>query len=150
NNFVTKGKYQYGIRMENPETLEFYIHSDKRISAKAKVGSDFYRNWHHVAGIYDGNSLKLYIDEKMVAQTRFSGNISNTPCPPYSGREAGSQNQGEYSGRLSKMIIEDLMIFNKAVTLNDLKTNSEQAVLALDFENDKKEGNFYAVGLGGR
>ena len=150
NTFITKGNHQFGIIMDTPETLEFYIYSDKRISAKAKVGPDFYDNWHHIAGIYNGSTLQLFIDEKPVAQTGFSGNISLTPFPLCIGREAETQDQGEFSGRLSKMIIDDVKIFDKAVSLNDLKNDTSKAILALDFETDEKTGNFYAVGLGGR
>ena len=150
NSFITKGKHGFGIIMENPETLEFYIHSGKRISAKAKVVSDFYENWHYIAGIYDGSKLQLFIDEKPVAQTSFNGNISDTPFPLCIGREAETQDQGEYSGRMSEMVIDDVKIFGKAVSLNELKNDTTNAALALDFENDKKEGDFYAVGLGGR
>lgn len=150
NTFITKGQHQFGIIMENPETLEFYIHSDKRISAKAKVGSDFYENWHHIAGIYDGKKLQLFIDEKPVAQTNFNGNISLTPFPLCIGREAETHDQGEFSGRLSKMVIDDVKIFDKAVSLSDLINDTTNAVLALNFETDEKDGDFYAVGLGGR
>ncbi len=150
NTFIAKGKYGYGIIMENRETLEFYIHSDKRISAKIKVNDDFYGNWHHIAGIYDGSVLKLFIDEKLVAQTGFNGNISNTPFPLCIGRDAETHDQGEFSGRLSKMIIDDVRIFDQAVSVSEIKNNSENAVLALDFEKDTVVGDFYAVGLGGR
>lgn len=150
NTFITKGKYQYGIIMENPEMLEFYIHSGRRISAKAKVGSDFYENWHYIAGIYNGSTLELYIDNQRVAQTRFNGNISNTPYPLCIGRDADTHDQGEHSGRLSKMVIDDVKIFDKAVPLNELQNNIDDAVLSLDFETDTIDGDFYAVGLGGR
>ncbi|MFW5774588.1 MAG: beta-galactosidase domain 4-containing protein, partial [Tangfeifania sp.] len=150
NEFLMKGKYQYGIRMENPETLEFYVHSGERVSAKAKVGDNFYGNWHHIAGIYDGEKLKLYVDEELVAETEFSGNISSTPFPLCIGREAETQDQGEHSGRMSKMVIDEVKVFDKAVTIGELQTGLNDAVLALDFETDKKEGEFYSVGLGGR
>ncbi len=150
NSFITKGKHGYGIVMDTPETLEFYIHSEKRISAKAKVGNDFYENWHHIAGIYNGNKLQLFIDEKPVAETGFSGNISDTPFPLCIGREAETQDQGEFSGRMSKMVIDDVKIFNKAVSVLELKSDTSNAILALDFETDVKSGDFYAVGLGGR
>ena len=150
NIFIMKGKYQYGIRMENPETLEFYIHSGKRISAKATVDDDFYENWHYVAGIYDGVEVQLYVDGKQVAVEKCGGNIDHTPFPLCIGREAETQDQGEYSGRLSKMIIDDVRIFDHAVSLSELKLNTKNAVLDLDFENDKKGGEFYSVGLGGR
>ncbi|NQU54120.1 MAG: DUF4981 domain-containing protein [Bacteroidetes bacterium] len=150
NTFITKGKFQYGIRMSNPETLEFYIHSEKRISAQTKVEPNFYENWHHIAGIYNGKELQLFMDDKLVAKTRFDDNISSTPFPLCIGREAESQDQGEYSGRMSKMVIDDVKVFDKAVSVSTLKSNTNDAVLDLDFETDKKEGDFYAVGLGGR
>ncbi|MBN2637286.1 MAG: DUF4981 domain-containing protein [Prolixibacteraceae bacterium] len=150
NTFITKGKYQYGIIMENPETLEFYIHSGRRISAKAKIGSDFYENWHYIAGIYNGSTLELYIDNQRVAQTRFNGQISNTPFPLCIGRDADTHDQGEHSGRLSKMIIDEVKIFSKAVSLNELQNNIDGAVLVIDFESDTITGDFYAVGLNGR
>jgi beta-galactosidase len=44
NTFLMKGKYQYGIHMENPQALEFYIHSEgKRISAKCAGKRRFLR-----------------------------------------------------------------------------------------------------------
>ncbi|MFW6277669.1 MAG: glycoside hydrolase family 2 TIM barrel-domain containing protein, partial [Prolixibacteraceae bacterium] len=150
NTFLMKGGYQYGIRMSDPETLEFYIHSGERISIKAKVNDDWYGNWHHVAGVYDGEKMELYIDERPVAGGNFSGKINHTPFPLCIGREAETHDQGEFSGRLSKMVIDDVRIFDHAVSLNKLKTNTSEAVLALDFEKDQKESSFYSVGLGGR
>lgn len=150
NTFIAKGGHGYGIRMEDPRTLEFYLQSDKRISAKAKVNSDFYGNWHHIAGIYDGRSLQLYIDKKQVATSSFSGNISSTPFPLCIGREAETQDQGEYSGRLSKMVIDNVKIFPEAVRVGNIEQQTDGAVLHLDFEKDTTAGSFYAVGLGGR
>ncbi|HKJ79497.1 MAG TPA: glycoside hydrolase family 2 TIM barrel-domain containing protein, partial [Prolixibacteraceae bacterium] len=149
NEFIVKGKYQYGIRMENPETLEFFIQSGERISVKHKVDNGFYDTWHQVAGIYDGQKLQLYLDENLVAETKFTGNISSTPFPLCIGREADTQDQGEHSGRLAKMIIDDVKLFDRAVGVSEI--NAEKAVLSLDFENDEKTGEeFFSVGLGGR
>jgi beta-galactosidase len=117
---------------------------------KTKVADNFYENWHFISAIYNGQSLKLYIDEEEVASKNFRGNISVSPFPLCIGREAEKQDQGEFSGRLSKMIIDEVRIFNTAVSMEVLKTDTANAVLYLDFENDKKEGDFYAVGLGGR
>jgi beta-galactosidase len=153
NTFLMKGKYQYGIHMENPQTMEFYIHSEgKRISAKARVGDNFYGSWHYIAGIYDGNSLQLFVNDERVAQTRYNGEIGSTPFPLCIGREAETQDQGEYSGRMSKMVIDEVKIFNKVVSLELLKNETEGAVLALDFEADTilENEDFFAVGLGGR
>ena len=150
NVFLSKGKYQYGIQMADPQTLEFYIHSGKRISAKTKVGENFYGNWHHIAGIYDGRNVQLFVDQKRVASVPSNGDISSTPFPLCIGREAETQDQGEHSGRLSKMVIDEVKIFPKAIPVNKIDETRKGAVLRLDFEEDNRDGWFYAVGLGGR
>jgi beta-galactosidase len=162
NVFITKGQHGYGIQMEDPGTLEFYVNGEvrggffgrgdsPRKSVKATVGKDFYGKWHYVAGIYDGSSMKLYIDDELAGEASYSGPITPTPFPLCVGREAENQDQGEWSGRMSSMVIDDVRVFDHAVSLSELKTNSGDAVLALDFETDtKNRESFFAVGLGGR
>lgn len=150
NTFIMKGSYQYGIRMDSPESLEFYIYSGELVSVKVLVPDSWYDNWHHVAGIYDGKELKLYVDDQVVAVKEFSGNISHTPFPLCIGRDAELHDQGEFSGRMSKMVIDEVRVFNKAVSLSELKSDTPEAVLAIDFEEDNRGKDFYAVGLGGR
>jgi len=150
NVFLAKGDHQYGIQMSDPQTLEFYIQGDERVSAKARVDENFYENWHHIAGIYNGRSVQLFIDQKRMASTAFSGNIRSTPFPLCIGRNAEIQDQGEHSGRLSKMVIDEVKIFPKAVPVNLIDETYDGTVLNLNFEEDYKNGWFYAVGLGGR
>jgi len=162
NIFITKGQHGYGIRMEDPGTLEFYVNGEARggffgrgdsprKSAKVTVEKDFYGTWHYVAGIYDGSALKLYVDDELAGETEYSGPITPTPFPLCVGREAENQDQGEWSGRMSSMVIDDVRVFDHAASPSELKTNSGDAVLALDFETDTKNGeSFFAVGLGGR
>ena len=153
NVFLSKGLNDYGIQMKDRDTLEFYVNAKadhKRISVRTKVGEDFYEAWHHVAGIYNGQKLMLYVDEKVVDETEFTGNLKTTPFPLCLGREAEKQDQGEFSGRMSSMVLDDVRIFDHAVSISELKTQVVDAVLALDFENDTLGEDFYAIGLGGR
>lgn len=159
NVFVSKGDHQYGIQMQHRDTLEFYINSIKpgfisnktrRISAKAMIGDDFYEQWHHIAGIYDGSKLRLYLDNRVIAETEFEGSISHSPFPLCLGREPENQDQGEQSGRMSSMVLDELRIFDRAVSPEIMESNIQETVLAIDFENDEKNGDFYATGLGGR
>ncbi len=167
NTFLAKGKYGFGLIMDTPGSLEFYLQLHKpwnslslpymegkseRQSARARVPENWYGEWHHVAGIYDGSTIKLYIDQEIVAETGASGNIVDTPFPICIGREAESQDQGEYSGRLSSMTMDQLRIFNTTTPIESLSDGAylENAVLALDFEEDAKGETFYSTGLGGR
>lgn len=169
NTFITKGRHGYGIIMNTPETLEFYVQSNntsklshspyfyynyesQRNSVLAKVENDWYGNWHWVTGIYDGKKLQLYIDKKLVAEKAHTGNIAHTPFALAIGRETETQDQGEHEGRMSNMIIDDVKIFNSALSIDAIDKDSPQdhSVLSLNFEEDKKGANFYAIGLGGR
>lgn len=159
NVFLAKGKSQYGIQMSDPETLEFWVTSitrgfpaadTKRISVQAEVGNDFYGKWHYIAGIYSSDRLLLYLDDRLVGVTEFDGEMVSTPFPLCIGRESETQDQGEYAGRMSSLVIDDLKIYDKAVPLAELKTKTQEAMLALDFEQDEKGEDFYAIGLGGR
>ncbi len=155
NSFLMKGSYQYGIMMSHPDTLEFFVHCGKRVAVKTKVPADWYKNWHHVAGIYDGQNLSLCIDHKKTAEKPCQGNIDRTVYPLCIGRNADIHDQGEYSGRLSKMVIDDVRVYDKAMTIGHLKEASTgklntQSVLSIDFEEEQQGDDFYAVGLGGR
>ncbi len=167
NTFITKGSHQYGIHMPDPETLEFYIQQNnlgkvfgtsyfrnetRHYAASVTVENDWYGKWHHVAGIYDGTALTLYIDRKQVASEKVSGNIAHSPFPLCIGRSADIHDQGEYSGRLSSMIIDKVQVLDTILPPDTLYAGADAAltVLSMDFETDRKEGTFYAVGLGGR
>ena len=159
NVFLSKGAHQYGLQMKDPDTLEFYVNTVKqgfvtqsstRISARAHVSNSFYGSWHFVAGVYNGRTLRLYLDDEQIAETDFSGQISHSPFPLCLGREAEHQDQGEQSGRMSSMVLDDVRIFDHAVSLETIRSNHKEAVLAIDFENDRRQGDFYATGLGGR
>ncbi len=155
NSFLMKGSYQYGIMMPHPDTLEFFIHCGKRIAVQTKVPGDWYNNWHHVAGIYDGKKLSLFIDYKKIAEKPCEGNIDRTVYPLCIGRNADIHDQGEYSGRLSKMVIDDVRVYDKVMAIEQLKDAGYEklaaaSVLSIDFEEEKSGDDFYAVGLGGR
>lgn len=167
NTFIAKGSHQYGIIMSSPDTLEFYIQSNnleevlqspyygntsKRIAVKAPVSEDWYGMWHDVAGVYDGENLRLFIDEEEAASRAFQGNIAHSPFPLCIGRDAELHDQGEFSGRMSSMVIDDVKVFDKALSPKEIKYSKMKLrpILDLNFEEDKKEGDFYAVGLGGR
>lgn len=169
NTFISKGTHQYGIRMSCPDSLEFYIQSNsleevlqfpyfyfennsRRTTATAAISENWYGQWHHVMGTYDGEMMRLYIDDVELAATKHSGAIAHSPFPLCIGRDAELHDQGEYSGRMSSMLIDEVKIFDRSFFPGMLKSDNMaiQPLLYLDFEEDGREGNFYAVGLGGR
>jgi beta-galactosidase len=155
NTFITKGTHQFGILQPNAGELEFYVHTNSRHSAVAAIPSDWYGNWHHVAGIYDGESLELYIDFKKAAEIPASGKIQKTPYPLCLGRDAELHDQGEFRGRLSVCTIDEVRVYSRAISIGELggqsTASADQGLVAsLSFEETRREGDFYSMGLGGR
>lgn len=55
---------------------------------------DWIQNWHHVAGIYDGKSISLFIDNKKVAEKPVTGEkLPIFPFPLNIGKNAETQGQ---------------------------------------------------------
>lgn len=93
--------------------------------------------WQHVAGTFDGDSLKLYLNGVQVASSAFTGTIANSPnaYPLSIGRLADpSQSARRYFNGL----IDEVRIWNRALDGAELLANSSKELDSLS-----------AQGLGG-
>ncbi|MFZ0033784.1 MAG: LamG domain-containing protein, partial [Sedimentisphaerales bacterium] len=66
--------------------------------------------WHHVAGTYDGNEVKLYIDGVLKATTAHSGTIGTNTYNVNIGTNS------QYPERLYNGLIDDVRIYDKALS----------------------------------
>lgn len=73
-----------------------------------------YRKWYHIVTIYEGNTVKLYIDNILIgsALTTVRNMTYNRLCI---GKEVTIPNAGFLKGR-----IENLHVFNKVITTNEI------------------------------
>ncbi len=62
--FVTKGDYCYALKHNTGNYMEFNIYDGTWYTARGQVvtSAAFNNVWHHVAGTYDGTTLKMYVD----------------------------------------------------------------------------------------
>jgi hypothetical protein len=66
---------------------EWSVHLDGRY-ATAKATARLSENeWHHVAGVFDGREVRLYVDGRRVAVTPASGTRTTNPHPLYVGAD---------------------------------------------------------------
>ncbi|MEM7391855.1 MAG: LamG-like jellyroll fold domain-containing protein [Verrucomicrobiota bacterium] len=65
--------------------------------------------WHHVAGTYDGDALRLFVDGRQIGRRTESGLLGSTPGPYFI---------GSYSGKKEPFhgMIDDVRIYNRAGT----------------------------------
>lgn len=85
--FFTKGDYTL-LKMEGPEDLVFFAGGWGRGVCQVKVPSDWYGRWHLVAGVCTGESLRLYIDGKLLQEIPVQGKLSATEVNWNIGRNA--------------------------------------------------------------
>jgi len=151
--FITKGSYQFGIRQYPEDSLEFYVTGANLIKVAAAIPPNWENNWHHLAGIYDGKNLSIWVDGKLAGSKPFTGSITNKPFPVNIGRNADLDSQ-ELPERTSNAQISQVSVFNKAVPIDQLLSPppslKDESQLWLDFNEVKDDGTFFSMGVGGR
>ena len=150
---LTKGNNQFGLRQNGSNSLDFYIYTSRKTVISAELPEDWINNWHHVAVVYDGRSVSLYIDNEKAAERELTGNIRNFPFPLNVGKNAETDGQ-QTSVYLCDAIIDQLAVFPKTVDVGDLFAGKPElknsAALWLDFEQEQNEGEFFSYGIGAR
>lgn len=151
---LTKGANQYGLRQLSAHEMEFYLHDGKeRISLVAPLPLDWENKWHHVAAIYNGMRMQLYIDKRKLAEKDFSGSISNFPFQLNLGRDAEKEGM-ETRNHLLQADIDHVSVFAKECPINALYNCSQEllkeARLWIDFDEIVNQGDFYTLGIGAR
>jgi len=150
--FLTKGTHQFGLEQAGPETLEFWIHDRERVAVQAPVPGDWVGSWHHLAGVFDGAQLELWLDGRRVAVEEHSGRIDHGPFPVNLGRNAAVHGQ-EHPGELSNATLDSVRIYSSVVRPDAAEEKSalqKRAALWLDFESAETRGEYWSLGIGGR
>ncbi|CQR47249.1 Beta-galactosidase [Paraliobacillus sp. PM-2] len=146
--FVGKGDTQFAIK-QNGEKLEFFVYTDYWKTVSAQIPSDWYDgNWHHVAGVYDQSAIKLYVDGELKGEMQVSGELNNNGYPINIGRNS------QHKGRLLSGSIDQVRIYDKALSLNELNDDQRQpdehTVLWMDLDKFNEveftQDEFYATG----
>ena len=101
----------YGLQVLSSGEISFWIYNitaTKFMATSPKAYND--DKWHHAVGVYDGASVKLYLDGILVS-TASAGTIVYKNGAIAAGRD------GDFSGSYFNGLIDDIRIYNQA--LND-------------------------------
>ncbi len=80
--------------------------------------------WHHLAGVYDGGKLKLYVDGKLDGTKNAWGSIVTNDYSIYIG------DSSQDSGRFFDGLTDDVRIYNYALSEDEVKSLYEVAATA--------------------
>lgn len=151
--FLTKGSHQFGLQQRGKEAVTFYLYTDRKHTVEAPLPANWEGHWHHLAGVYDGQTMTLYLDGQKAASAPVTGKIQNFPFPINIGRNTESQGQ-DTKVAICDAQIDHLGVFAKAMDVASLKQatgeTQKQAALWLDFEEETDAGSFFSYGLGAR
>ena len=83
----------YGIFV-NSGRPEFSVHiNGGYITARPEKPLLKTNHWHHIAGVYDGQQLRLYVDGQLVAQKAASGKRDTNTLPLYIGADVNERSE---------------------------------------------------------
>jgi hypothetical protein len=113
--YVTKGDMCYALKHNQSNYMEFNIYDGTWYTARGPaVTSAFNGTWHHVAGTYDGTTLRIYVDGELqptYGAESHVGVIANTATSVSIGRDNDSGGRRYYNG-----LIDDVRIYDRALS----------------------------------
>jgi len=80
--YLTSGVASFALDALNDDRLRFYVKTENTTSFvqtiyEAPVDNPLWNNeWHHIAGIYNGSSIGIYVDGNLVSFAGVDGNLT--------------------------------------------------------------------------
>ncbi len=129
----TAGEKGYVLRAGGAGQLSFTIAGvktsgiyDSWKEVLSPAGSLQLNTWHHVAGTYDGDKLRIYIDGNQVGSKNFKGSIA--PSVDYNLRIGKIADEDAASGRYFSGLIDEVRIWNIKVSSTDIDSRKSEHI----------------------
>ncbi|MDJ0569076.1 MAG: LamG domain-containing protein [Pleurocapsa sp. MO_192.B19] len=138
---VTQGDDSWRLhRYKNTNQLNFAINGLGSITGSTNVNDG---EWHHVAAVYNGSQMRLYVDGQLDAQRNVTGTIPISNYDVLIGENAQRRNR-YFEGQ-----IDDVRIWNQGRTEAEIIANYQSTlngneaglVAHWNFEEESVEGN---------
>ncbi|MBS0001410.1 MAG: DUF4981 domain-containing protein [Cyclobacteriaceae bacterium] len=158
NALISKGEHSFSLDQISVDSVSFAIHtaggpyhSEIKYETKSVLPQDWDFNWHHVAGIYDGKYIKLFMDGNLIGEESATGNIKRTIHPVTIGKnhERDAENQ---PGFISNAVFDEVRIYNTAIQPEHLgyfernNTSREGLILWLTLDSIEEKGEYLCYG----
>ena len=111
---LQKSDSSYNLHLDNGKTPVFTIFDDDWESANAGITLDSER-WYHLVGTFDGSTIKIYVNGSLL------GTSSASKINEASSFNIGIGRNLEKSGRYFDGKIDEIKIFNKALSLAEIQ-----------------------------
>ncbi len=126
---VSRGDRQYLLRFDN-RGLALILYPGKWMEVRAPLPADWGDGWHRVAGTWDGQVARLYIDGKPVAEAPIEGRLTASAFPVNLGRNS------EILERIADVVIGEARIYARALSAAEIAASegrpAEGLILSAD------------------
>jgi beta-galactosidase len=111
---VTKGDSSWRLARENSTNAMMFCCTGLTTPKVVSSVSANDAKWHHVAGVYNGRTLKFYVDGQLDQSVSTSGTVSTNNYAVYFGEDA------EATGRHWNGSFYDVRVYNRAITAEEI------------------------------
>ena len=136
NMIASKGDGSAAFRVSE-QTVYFFIKNTNGSwkTVQVPLTSEEMNQWLHVAAVYDGNNISVYVEGKEMVTTQNVGSVATTTYPLGIGYCPETQ-------RLSSGYLKNIRVYSAALSKDDLdngtyKADNEKTVLWYDFDEYK-------------
>ena len=134
NMIASKGDSSAAFRVSE-QTVYFFIKNTNGSwkTVQVPLTSEEMNQWLHVAAVYDGNNISVYVEGKEMVTTQNVGSVATTTYSLGIGYCPETQ-------RLSSGYLKNIRVYSAALSKDDLdkgtyKADNEKTVLWYDFDN---------------
>ena len=142
-----EGKAGWQIRLYDHEGLATFTvrgpESGYNCSGGTKVADG---KWHHIAGVYDGRTICLYVDGKLEQALDTEGRRDDSQCPIVFGAKITASDGPAHV--FTKGMIDEVKIFDEALDYDEIKLLADyNQALGLSFMDKYKKLGVYPIQL---
>jgi hypothetical protein len=124
-------KNSYGIGVFGPNILMMLGEGGSRRNHEVPNAMDD-KKWHHIVGTYDGSTMKIFLDGKLLGEKGEKFDFAGTNDQDV--RLGCAKDRPQYS--FDKGLIDEAALWSRALDLNEIKTAMEGDLLAV-YPEDK-------------
>ena len=127
---------EFGIFLDGG-VPSFIVHLGGKYAAATAPAAVSTGEWHHVAGVYDGGEVRLYVDGQRVAAAKASGRRTRNGLPLLIGADVNSSGNGtsEFHGAIDELRISSVARYAGAhVDVSPRHVADDATVLLLPFD----------------
>lgn len=121
NVYISRGDDQFQLCQRAQDEIILEITTDSRNWLSAKLPEEWLGEWHHIAGVYDGKAMRIYIDGEEAASKPAAGRLGYSAYTIFAGRNPATN-------MACRGLIEEVRVYDRALAPADVREAMSRAV----------------------